>query len=198
MNFISPHIKFAALADLAEGNLPGTEKEPLLTHLSNCRRCSEKLDQLKSTVEMMRADRMEDAPPQAIESVKKLLRAHIKPSPSVVQQLLGTLKFDSLQSIPAFGMRSGAIAQRQLVYSAGQTDLQLQIHQTGEFWSISGQVLGPPVGGVAELQGPVQTVVASLNEMSEFSFASIAAGTYVLTLKFPESEMKIPELNLGL
>jgi hypothetical protein len=197
MNLISPHLKFDRLADLAEGRLALPEQDRLLAHTSACRRCSEMLSQLQSAVEMMRADTMENAPSYAFEKAAELIRARIKPAASIFKHVLASLKFDSLQASPVFAVRSGANAERQLLFSAGDNDVHLQIKRADEHWIISGQVLGPCAGGQVELQGAV-TAKALLNDLCEFTLDSVPEGTYILTFQLSDAQLKVPELKLGL
>ena len=194
MNLTSPHLEFDKLADMAEGRLADSKT---LAHLAECRECSKKLSHLERTIEMMRTDRMEDAPAYAFERAKNMLRARIKPADSFLKQVFATLKFDSLLEAPAFAIRSAATSERQLLFSAGENDLQLQIIQTGGRYVVSGQVLGPCAGGQVELQGMRVTVNATLSDLCEFTLASVPEGTYLLTLRLPDAELKIPDLNLG-
>lgn len=197
MNFISPHPEFDKLADLAEGRLADSERQQTLAHLAGCRSCSEKLGHLERTVEIMRSDAMEDAPAYAFESVKAMFRARVKPADSIFKQVLATLQFDSLLETPAFAVRSAAASERQLLFNAGERDLHLQIKQTGDRYLISGQVLGPCAGSQVELQGINITIKAVLSDLCEFTLDSVPEGTYVLILRLPDAELRIPDLSLG-
>jgi anti-sigma factor RsiW len=198
MNLIFPHLEFDKLADLAEGRLSARDQKAALAHLSRCRHCSEKLAGLERAIEMMRADAMEDAPAYAFERARKLILARVKPPASAFKQVLATLTFDSLQMAPDFGLRAGAAAERQLLFTAGENDLHLQIKQAEERWVVCGQVLGPCSGGEVEIEGASATAHASLSDLCEFTLDSIPAGTYVLTLRLSDAELKVPDLKLGL
>lgn len=197
MNFISPHLEFDKLADLAEGRLADSERQQTLAHLARCSSCSEKSAHLERTVEMMRSDATEDVPAYAFEKVKDMFRARVKPADSIFKQVLATLKFDSLLETPAFAIRSAATSERQLLFNAGERELHLQIKQTGDRRVVSGQVLGPCTGGQVELQGINITVKAVLSDLCEFTLDSVPEGTYALILRLPDAELRIPDLNLG-
>jgi anti-sigma factor RsiW len=198
MQLISPHIKFEKLADLAEGRAAASERDTLAAHISTCKRCSERLSRLQSTIEIMREDTAEDAPSYVLAKASELLRTRIKPAPSVFKQVLASLKFDSLHASPAFAVRSGATSERQLLFSASGNDLHLQIKRAEEQWIISGQVLGPCAGGNVELQGSTVTAKALLSDLCEFTLEPVPEGTYVLTVQLPDAQLKVPELQVGL
>jgi len=197
MNLISPHIKFDKLIDLAEARLSIPERDSLVAHINKCSHCSDKLSHLRRTIEMMRADTMEDAPAYAIQRASELLRSRIKPAASVLKQVLASLSFDSLRETPAFAVRSAGVSERQLIFSAGENDLHLQIKHAEEQWVVSGQVLGPCSGGEVELQGEMATAKTLLNDLCEFTLNSVPDGTYVLSFHLPDAQLKIPELKLG-
>ena len=197
MSFFSPHIEIEQLADLVEGRLAADYQQTLAAHIALCRPCSEELSRVERIIAEMRDDSMEDAPAYALEKARRLLRTSIEPAPSVIKQVLATLKFDSLGSAPAFAVRSGAASDRQLMFSAGDTDIHLQIKQAEEQWVISGQVLGSCSGGEVELAGVEGMANTSLSELCEFTLDPVREGTYVLTLRTADAELKVPDLKLG-
>jgi anti-sigma factor RsiW len=192
------HLTFAKLADLAEGRLSSNEQEVSSAHLSTCSRCTAKLNNLKTVVGLMRTDRAEDAPDELVSRAINLFRSHAVASkePSLVKRIVAALSFDSLQMSPAFGVRSGQASARQLLFVAGEYDLDLRITQSGETWNVSGQVFGEEcVGGKIELEGET-AIQADLNNQCEFTMAAIPAGSYQLRLRLPNLEVEIPQLEL--
>jgi anti-sigma factor RsiW len=191
------HLTFAKLADLAEGRLSSNEQEASSSHLSTCSRCTAKLASLNSVVGLMRTDRAEDAPPELVARAINLFRSRAATrQPSLVKRIVAALSFDSLQMSPAFGVRSGQSSARQLLFVAGEYDLDLRITQNGETWNVSGQVFGEEcVGGKIELEGET-AIRADLNNQCEFTMAAVPAGSYQLRLRLPDLEVEIPQLEL--
>ena len=139
MKPISKHLPFAELADLAEGRLTPEARTASLQHVSACSRCSSKLERLEQVMGLMRADEGEDAPPTLVSQAVNLFRARAArdTSPSLTRRILAALSFDSLQMSPAYGVRSGQAAARQLLYSAGENDLDLRVTPSGEGWVVA-------------------------------------------------------------
>jgi len=191
------HLTFAKLADLAEGRLASNEQEASSSHLSACSRCSAKLASLETVVGLMRTDKAEDAPPELVSRAVNLFRSRATSrQPSLVKRIVAALSFDSLQMSPAFGVRSGQTSARQLLFVAGEYDLDLRITQSGETWNVSGQVFGEEcVGGKIELEGET-AIRADLNNQCEFTMAAVPAGSYQLRLRLPDLEVEIPQLEL--
>lgn len=197
MNIFSPHISFTELADVAEDKLkPAAEA---LEHLATCSRCAMELQTLQQTIGLMRSDDVEDAPADLIKYAKNLFRSEVAArEPSLLTRVVAALTFDSLTAKPAFGLRSGASAGRQLVYSTEMADIDLRVSpQSGE-WEIAGQILGPrQARGKVDLESESFSVSADLSELAEFGFQSVPSGIYTMFVHLPELEIEIPSLQLG-
>ena len=202
MRLTPRHIPFARLADLAEGRLTPEEAAEARAHLADCTGCSAQAAQLGHLTALMRADASEDAPPELVASVVRTFRARRAQGeqPGLLRRLVAALTFDSSSLRPAFGVRSGQAAPaRQMLFSAGDIDVDLRLAPGGEGWTVSGQVLGPCEGGEAELVDAEGATAAraTLNELCEFTLLPPAAdGTYALRLRLVDAEVEIPELSL--
>ena len=201
MKPISKHLPFAELADLAEGRLTPEARAASLEHVTACSRCSSKLERLEQVMGLMRSDEGLDAPPALVSQAINLFRARAArdASPSLTRRILAALSFDSLQMSPAYGVRSGQAAARQLLYSAGENDLDLRVTASGDGWVIAGQVLGANCAGLkgeVELQGTSQASRAELNDQCEFRLPPVGAGSYQLRVRFGDDLIEIPELEL--
>lgn len=192
------HLSLTKLADLAEGRMATTERTISSAHLSTCGRCAAKFTRLEHVLGLMRTDKTEDAPPELVSRALHLFRprAAVK-APSLRERLVAALSFDSLQMSPAYGVRSGQAASRQLLYSAGDYDLDLRITQISEGWVVSGQVLGDVcVGGQVELEGEPDRAQVDLNDQCEFKLPPVPTGSYNLRLRLTGAEVEIPQLEL--
>ncbi|HKQ51011.1 MAG TPA: hypothetical protein VJT74_01490 [Pyrinomonadaceae bacterium] len=201
MKQIFQHLPFAEMADLAEGRLTPEARAASLEHVSACSRCSAKLERLEQVMGLMRSDEGEDAPAALVSQAINLFRARAArdTSPSLTRRILAALSFDSLQMSPAYGVRSGQGAARQLLYSAGENDLDLRVTPSGESWVIAGQVLGANCAGLkgaAELQGASGTTSIELNDLCEFRLPPVASGSYQLRVRLGDDLIEIPEIEL--
>jgi anti-sigma factor RsiW len=201
MRLTPRHIPFARLADLAEGRLSAEEAALERAHLAGCTSCAGQAAQLGHLTALMRADAAEDAPPELIASVVGMFRARRAGAEErgLLRRLVAALTFDSSSLQPAFGVRSGQAAPaRQLLFSAGELDIDLRLAQGSEGWTVSGQVLGPCRGGEVEVLNAEGSAAArsTLNELCEFTLAPVAEGAYALRLRLDDAEVEIPELSL--
>lgn len=195
MNILSPHISFTELADVADEKLNPTAET--LQHLAACSRCAKELQSLRQAIGLMRIDDVENAPASLIKSAKDMFRGANR-EPTRLARALAALTFDSLTIKPAFGLRSGMSAGRQLVYSTEMADIDLRVSpQSGE-WEIAGQILGASQsGGKVNLESESFFASADLNELAEFGFQSVPSGIYTMFVHLPELEIEIPPLQLG-
>jgi anti-sigma factor RsiW len=200
MRLTPQHIPFARLADLAEGRLSPGEAAEERAHLSACKRCSGQAAQLGRLASLMRADTSEDAPPDLVAGVVRMFRARRTEArePGLLRRLVAALTFDSSSLTPVFGVRSGQAAPaRQLLFSAGDFDVDLRLAPGGEGWTVSGQVLGPCPGGEVEIASTAgEAARAALNELCEFTLPPLPEGVYALRLWLNGMEIEIPELSL--
>ncbi|HET6889630.1 MAG TPA: hypothetical protein VFH31_00895 [Pyrinomonadaceae bacterium] len=146
----------------------------------------------------MRSDNFEDAPSDVISNAVNLFRNHFRSrEPSALRHLTAILSFDSLNMSPAFGVRSGQAASRQLIYSAEENDIDLRLTFDNEMWVVTGQVLREDCGeGRVEIEGPGGVRSAALNETCEFVLPAVSPGNYMLRVSMPDVLIEIPQLEL--
>ena len=193
MNIFSPHIPFSALADLADEN--SAISDEISEHLSACSDCSSQLQKIRQTIGLMRSDTIEAPPAASVESARRVFRSRVvSREPSFVKRVVASLSFDSFAVAPAYGLRSTA-SGRQLIYSTETADIELRVSPENE---VAGQVLGPTCEyGEVNLESESFSASAKLNDLCEFSFGSVPAGTYKISVQLPGLLVDIPQLELG-
>jgi len=192
------HTPFASLLDIADRRAPADDEAA--NHLAACGTCAEELQRLENLVTVMSQDDSVDAPRDVLAyAINIYNQRSVERTPSLVQRIVAALSFDSFDRAPAFGIRSGQTAARQLVYSAGERDLDLRIEQQEQQrWAIAGQILGEQcLGGEVELRGANESASALLNEECEFRLPAVPAGQYELILRLAEVEIEVPRIEIG-
>jgi hypothetical protein len=194
----SNHLSFETIADLVEGRLSAEANGKAAQHIADCSSCSQTAKKLGHVASVMRTDDLEDAPAHALQRAFSIMpRRVIEEKPSVLHKVLAALSFDSAFSQSAYGLRSGATAARQIIFKAGEMDIDLRITPSENNWTIMGQILGECSGGRVELKTENESFETTLNELCEFKLGPIAAGTYTMYLISSDTEIKIPEINIG-
>ncbi len=192
------HIPFEKLTDLAEGRIP-TERENLMVHVAECSSCSADFDRLSNVINLMRSDTAADAPRDLIAHAVNMFQSRSHASePSLLRRIVAALSFDSFTAAPAFGMRSGQSPVRQLLFETDEGDLDIRVESRADGLIVSGQVLGHTcAGGQVALEGVAHSAAATLNDVCEFKFSSVPAGSYSLRVSLSHVELEIPLLELG-
>lgn len=193
------HISHARLVDWADGRLPPDQQPAVAAHLAECARCRGQAERITRLLAAMRGDDSQDAPPALIARAVQLFRSRAaEPAPSLLQRLTAVLRFESSPLTPAFGLRGASEQTRQLLFAAGDYDVDLRIVPAGSLWQVSGQVLGAEIGaGAAELAGAAATLATEIDALSAFSLPPAPAGRYALTLTWPALAIAIDDLRLG-
>jgi hypothetical protein len=189
---------------MVQNRLPPEQQAQAQDHIAACQQCLSTLARVRQVVGLMHDYDAEDAPEDVISRAVPLLRQrHAAASgtqesarPSLPQRIIAALRFDGLQQ-PAPALRAGRPGMRQMLFDAGQYDVDVRIAPSGSAWVVSGQVLGPHSGGQVELRGPADAVQAGLSELSRFRLPPIPAGRYTLILHLDAAEVEIGDLEVG-
>jgi hypothetical protein len=197
------HPSFARLADLAENRLSPDEQTHMRAHVAACQQCASTLARVRRVVGLMRDYDAVDAPPHVIARLTPLLRQRRASAsgmsdaaqPGLRQRIVAALRFDSLRQASA--LRAGQPAARQMLFEAGQYDVDLRIAPSASAWTVSGQVLGPRTGGQVELRGPAAAVQTELSALNRFRLPPIPAGRYLLSLRLDTADLEIADLEVG-
>jgi hypothetical protein len=195
------HPTFNRLTDLAEGRVDGAGRANLVAHVEGCATCATSLGWLERALGTMRATLLEEPPPSVVSRAARLLRqraAGDSPRRGLIPTL-ARLLFDSGQAAGglAFGLRAGRATSRQLLFGAGEHELELRIVAETDRWTIRGQVLGACDGtGAVEISGPTSRRT-QLNDVCEFALAELPAGVYRLSVRLGDAQIDVPELLVG-
>jgi hypothetical protein len=190
----SMHISVETLANIADDRVTSESRETAMAHITGCSTCRDTLRRLQQLILMMKRDRATDAPRGVLTSAINIFSQE-KRLP--LRRIVALLTFDSRNAGPAFGVRSLPAASRQMLYSAGETDLELRITVQNDECILAGQVIGEGCGeGHVEISGAGGRSEATLNEICEFSLPPVPAGNYSLTVRMLDLQIEIPELEL--
>lgn len=149
---------------------------------------------ISKIIRLMGTDTSVDAPQGAISWSKNIfLTRASKPEKSLTQKVLAVLQIDLSPTKAAFGERSASASKaRQMLFQAGDANIDLRVKQEENGFSLHGQILGEDFAdGVIKL-GDFET---SANEVSEFKFVKIPKGKYNLYLQKDDKEIVIEGLQ---
>ncbi len=156
-------------------------------------------DLLNKIVRLMQTDNSADAPADAVQWSKNLFRARAaEPKKSLVQRVFAVLQMDLAPDKAVFGERSASASQvRQMLFAAGDHQIDLRIAKANKGFKVSGQILGENFAGAeVKLFNKNKTFTVKSNELSEFSFDKIAKDKYTLSLIFKGKEIVIENIEI--
>jgi hypothetical protein len=192
------HLSFERLVDVAEGRLAAAEAEPARAHVASCSTCATALSTVAWIIHLMRLDAAaqsaEEPPEHVVNRALRLVRRQPPARRNVIAQLL----FDSAaRPLATAGVRAFDSSGRQLVFAAGDYELDLRLTPTrDQRHGLRGQLLGPCTGdGRVVLAGPTNSEVP-LNELCEFEMQPVSAGTYALSVHLQDVTIEVGELEL--
>ena len=196
MDRSSKHLEFETLLDIADERL--TRDSDQSAHLEDCAACADELHRVENLLAVMKDDQSVDAPRDVLAYAVNLF-ARREQKRSLVERIVAALSFDSFDSAPAFGVRSSASTARQLIYTAGENDIDLRIAEDeNNRWVVAGQILGEHcAGGEISLHGYEVSTSAYLSEQCEFALPAVPAGNYELVVRLANVEVEVPRLEIG-
>ena len=200
--------EFARILDWLEGKLPEEEAAALAAQLAAAgEETLADLNWLRSFLELSRKNKLASPPPELRHELRRLFVEYAgehRPQ-NAFRRMLASLTFDSRSQMAAAGLRSADItgAQAQLIFSTpvAEVALNFQTRPQDQHINLLGQVFpleDRPMQAfsVQLLSGAQEAGLASSDELGEFAFEGIPAGTYDLILSTDTFEVLIPSIQL--
>lgn len=188
------HVPYEQLVAYVEQSTTPDATTTIDQHLASCAYCTREVAQITRLLTMLETS-LETPPATAVRGVIDLVRP-APAAPSWGERLVALLKVDSSQGGLVYGLRAGQAVGRQLLYSAGDYEIDLRLRPDFNQVMLDGQVLGAVEAGQVQLQSDQHSTSAPINALGEFSLRAIPHGTYTLTLRFDASEIQVEELDL--
>lgn len=197
------HLNYEILASYIENNLDFVEREGVEKHLAQpCLQCGAKLARLRSVFEVAAADKTAAPPADVLTRAVVLYK---KPSSNPVQSILRVfahLQFDSRLQMSSLPTR-GAARSRQMLFTAEQVDIDLQITPDNGEHSLMGQVLSSAEDAESSsafvcLQQESGMLVRGVetDALGQFAFKEVPSGIYDLVFELGNQEVTIKSLEI--
>lgn len=198
-------LTFDNLLDLVEGRLTAVAQTQLLTELQSASPEVHAEWQWLQAFHQLQPHILLANPPQTVQKeLGQLFAAYAQAHrpPSLWQQIVATLTFDSRLSPAMAGIRSAATLglERQLVYSSPVADVTLNIQPESEHIAIYGQIFPTEETAVAYhiqlLQNGLEQTATVTDELGEFTLTDLSPGIFDLIITAEQFEMSIALLDL--
>lgn len=198
------HPTYQTLINYYENNLPEVEQVKVKKHLAQpCEQCGAKINHLRSVFSITATDRT-IAPPAAVLQQAVALFQKRGPAPATpLQRILAALQFDSRMQLSPAAFR-GIARSRQLLYSAQDIDIDLQLTPEQGGQNLIGQIITPSQEWESHTHAFVCLEDQSSNllygtetdSQGQFSFRQIEPGNYNLVLATANQEIAILDLAI--
>lgn len=198
-------ISIDQLLAFAQNHLPGDEAERVRVHLdAGCVICRKQVDQLQKILAATAKEPWLEAPQWLTQQAINLFaRHHVTAGEPRIERLPAWLVSDSFADGRLLGFRGAGPQSRQMLYRAGQYDIDLSLDYVEPTRAIDlmGQTL--PLGGdLQEVAGadvrllnPFLVASTRTNEYGEFIIEGLADGRYDLQIQLNGQQIDIAGLN---
>lgn len=200
--------RFELLIDFLDDRLDEKEAARIAAHLlTNCETCDKSRNWYMQVKSIAAGDDSSAPPSWVLKRAERIFETARRPRrPARFGQGIASLVFDSFAH-PAFaGVRSPETANRQLLYSAGDYRVDLQVapaeHSQADLIGqvlLEGETGFDAVSGLTldiERDGKVVYSVKT-DEMGEFKVVGLEFGVYDLNVELSEGIITIPDLPIS-
>lgn len=192
------HLTYETLLNYLEGHLSAAQKDEADTHLNGpCESCQRRRLLLQNVLRAAAKDETSAPPASVLKQAVDIPLTHPKNTQTgLLTRLIAALTFDSHLQLSS-ALTRGAARERQMLFSADQVDIDLQIKPMREGHDLIGQVLTAGASGkihaFVSLQGnPGQLLKATETDpKGQFSFRGIPSGLYDLTFDLENQEVAV-------
>jgi hypothetical protein len=200
---------FERLIEYLDNQLNASETARLVAHLSEgCRQCAETRDWYERVRVVAATDESTEPPSWVFKRAVKIFENR-KTRPSLIERIgerVASLVFDSLAQPVVAGVRSTETTNRQLLYRAGNFNIDLQVAPAEDLRAdLIGQILKEDEVAFESVSGlrlevvrrgePVFSTVT--DDMGEFKISGIDYGVYDLRIELEDGSITVPGLPLA-
>lgn len=191
------HLTYETLINYLEGRLSVEARSAAERHLSEpCETCQRRRVVLQRTLRSAAEDQTTSPPASVLKRAIDIPLTHPRNIPGLLTRLIAALTFDSHLQVSS-ALTRGAARERQMLFSAEQVDIDLQIKSGSEGHDLIGQVLGGQTSGNASAFVSLQRSTSQLLKATEtdsqgqFIFRGVTSGVYDLLFDLENQEIAV-------
>ncbi len=192
------HVTAEVLVNYIDELCTDAEKATIDNHLTSCSDCTELKQELQSLVSRLRQEASFDPPADLVQWGVNLFQPVMQPRTGGLPKFIASLVFDTFDQPMFAGMRRVGTPPRQLLFRAGEVDVDVKIEslEANDRITLVGQVLS----GAAKFfdNTPVKLESHGIvryrtktNVVGEFSFDEVPKDTYHLSVDLPEGQITL-------
>jgi hypothetical protein len=192
------HLTYETLLNYLEGHLSVEQRDEAEAHLNgSCESCQRRRASLQTVLRSAAKDQTMPPPASVLKQAIDIALTHPKNTqPGLLTRLIAALTFDSHLQLSS-ALTRGAARERQMLFSADQVDIDLQIKSTREGHDLIGQILGGQTRGISSAFVSLQKDSGQLLKATEadpkgqFVFRGIPSGMYDLIFDLENQEVAV-------
>ena len=193
------HVSAEELVECLEGEASQETRQMVDSHLSHCGDCMTMKQELQQLTINLQQEASFEPPAELTQWGIQLFQPILQPSTGTkLRRIVASLVFDTFSEPLLAGTRGPSLPPRQLLFRAGDVDVDVKIEATEgqDRISLVGQVLSTtpkfldntPVK--LESHGTVRYRTTT-NFVGEFSFDEVPKDTYHLSVELPEGQITL-------
>ena len=192
------HLTVETLLNHIENKADSHDSAIANQHLTSCTQCQDKAGEFRELLGFLGRDAANEPSAELLKWGIQLFQPVLRPNESKQSKILRIAKlvFDSFEQPLPVGIRYVGSVPRQLLFRAGDIDVDVRIDSGDERISVAGQVLSEsapffentPVR--LESQGVVRYKTQT-NPVGEFTFDEVPQDTYHLSVDLPEGQVTL-------
>jgi hypothetical protein len=198
--------KFEQLVDYLDNRLTETESATVSAHLAaGCPSCAETRAWYERVRAVTASDESTEPPTWVLKRAVRIFGTQ-RDRPRLVERIgeaVASLVFDSFARPAMAGVRSTETTNRQLLYRAGDYNIDLQVAPSDQSRAdLIGQVLREGETTFESVSGLRLEIALGVGKrysavtdaMGEFKIVGMDCGTYDLRVELPEGSITVPQL----
>ena len=190
------HIEYSQLIEKFERRMIIEQERILEGHLEECGTCRNDLRRVETFFTYVQDPGNDPVPQAATANILNIYQRR----PAIVTEnevrIPGKafLIFDDWTM--AVNERFSGVDTRQLLFEIDEYTIDLRLELRDEYCKVSGQIFPDSPGSAISFVSPDSSVSTVLSDLSEFSFASLAQGSYDIEISIGNQKLLIPKVPL--
>ena len=193
------HVTIEEIVTYTDGKASDAERIFLESHTMTCSDCNDLCKEFQTLLVRLREDSTYEPPSESVEWGINLFQPIVQPQASGnLRRLIASLVYDTYDQPMLAGVRHVSAPPRQLLFRAGEVDVDVKIESTeaNDRIALAGQVLSNDIKFFdntpvkLESHGIVRYRTRT-NSVGEFSFDDVPKDTYHLSVDLPEGQITL-------
>lgn len=189
------HIELSQFLEIFDGVSAAAPDRAMDAHLVVCRDCSDTYRKLTELYAYSRPAAEEDVPQATTARILNIYQRSPQPAkPSKLVFNIASLIFDDWQTL--VHERFSGLDSRQLLFRAGEFEIDLRIDIHGDNCTLAGQILPELADATIRVESGEIVREVKTSDLGEFHFDSVPAGEYTFSITAGHVSLRVEKVPL--